>query len=1346
MSRLFRAAGNSVSRSQLVSPKLSQGCLSRPIVQFSLGLLSTTCLLSTIGRPAIANQIPTSGITWTGTNVTTGTGNAVPATKDTPSGLRMRVSVGGTGTGIFARNNTTLMTQGTILNPVLPAATNGLQLLTDMSNCPNGATVLTCSNLGTFSVEFLDTTNTPIKVRNPILHWSRLGGSKSLAVTTNGVTTNYSYLASVILQLTTPNLKFGSASGSSLAVSAGLNNDIRWAFPSTPPATAGVCATTTSSAGCGSTPIQDASSGNIFIDRLDFSVTGERTNASINWNETDTKTNLPTVTQDGYFITASFEEDFGDAPASFDTGGAASHIISDLAIGSAIDVDNINTTNGGATGTPLVASSPNVVAAGANNNGSSGDGVEEDGVTTWDPLTTTATTYSTTVALSGVSRAARVCGWVDFNRNNAFDNPTERACADVVVGQTSAVLNWTGLSGLTTGNNYARIRLSYDLTGVQNPKGALNSGEVEDYQIAITSAPAVVTFSCDSNIYMTKGSGGANGLYKVLISGSSVAFSPLIGTLNSGVNAIAFREADGYIYAMKTSNAHLIRIDANGGQTDLGAVTNLPAVYYNAGDFGPDGYYYVQSIAGGALEKIDIATRTRVSQGGTTTNNVSDFAIHRTDGFAYGVLNFGQAVRIPVAGGAGVPFGPIHNKVFGAVYSDVSGNVYLSENATNDIYQLDIVTGNITKVADFNPDLTTGSNDGAFCKSATFPAPPIDRSDAPISGTAPNGTGTNNYGEAVHAIVSGKRLGAAIDQDNGAIVDATASGDGADDDGISSFPTLTAGATSYSIPAANVSATGTGTLHAWIDFNQDGLFSATEYSSVSVTNGTLSGPLNWSGMVIGSSGQTFARLRFTSAALTDNTATTNTDERAVDFASDGEVEDYQVSIGAGFVNGTCQADGLVWVSGASGQIGHYRVSNQTFTTVANGTGKVWGDIAWASDNKLYGATFVSSPSLYEINPTTGASTLVASLTGVMRFPNAISGLPDASLLIGAASNAKVYRFDLTTPSNPPTIWHDFGAGDPSGDFILFNDKIYVAWRNAGTESLYEVTIDANYNYVSHRSLGALPTNSWGLALVLNKLYISANTTLYRINGIPTNPIASIPVTAVMQNTPYALYGATGIEEPFGGCTPMTPNLLLVKRITAINNGSNTIDGDSLSGYIDSLTNPYDDNVITIPTQATPADPAKDTTQWPTPNTFLIGGINGGNVKPADEMEYTIYFLSAGDAAAKNVLFCDRVPSNVTFLPTAFNGATPAPGGLAGDRGILSLLNGTTTAFTNIADGDAARYFAPGSDPTSIYPNIKCGGPNDNGAIVVNLGDLPNATVPGPPAGAFGFVRFKGRVK
>jgi uncharacterized repeat protein (TIGR01451 family) len=205
--------------------------------------------------------------------------------------------------------------------------------------------------------------------------------------------------------------------------------------------------------------------------------------------------------------------------------------------------------------------------------------------------------------------------------------------------------------------------------------------------------------------------------------------------------------------------------------------------------------------------------------------------------------------------------------------------------------------------------------------------------------------------------------------------------------------------------------------------------------------------------------------------------------------------------------------------------------------------------------------------------------------------------------------------------------------------------------------------------------------------------------------------------------------------------PTHPNLLLVKRITAINNDTKTVGGDNLAIYYDEPTNPYDDNILDQP-QPSPID----TDKWLDLNTFLIGGINGGNIKPGDEIEYTIYFLSTGDTAAEHVLLCDRLPTNVSFMPTAFNSSAPATGGLAGDRGILGLINGTTAAFTNIADNDAARYFPPGTNPTSIDPNLNCGGTNSNGAVVINLGNLPNATAPGTPAGAFGFVRFKGQVK
>ncbi|WP_315787769.1 hypothetical protein [Fischerella sp. JS2] len=208
-------------------------------------------------------------------------------------------------------------------------------------------------------------------------------------------------------------------------------------------------------------------------------------------------------------------------------------------------------------------------------------------------------------------------------------------------------------------------------------------------------------------------------------------------------------------------------------------------------------------------------------------------------------------------------------------------------------------------------------------------------------------------------------------------------------------------------------------------------------------------------------------------------------------------------------------------------------------------------------------------------------------------------------------------------------------------------------------------------------------------------------------------------------------------------TANNPNVILVKRITAINHSMATNSGDELDKYKDDPSSPYDDNNLDTPTP----DP-KDTDKWPNPNTFLIGGINGGKIHPGDEVEYTIYYLSTGDNQAKNVVVCDRIPSNVTFLPTAFNSFTPKNNiGLQNtDRGIIWLYNGNTESLTNIKDGDVAQYFPPGEHPTDVYPTVDCGGENTNGAIVVNLGDLPKATASGMPTNSYGFIRFQGRVK
>jgi uncharacterized repeat protein (TIGR01451 family) len=209
---------------------------------------------------------------------------------------------------------------------------------------------------------------------------------------------------------------------------------------------------------------------------------------------------------------------------------------------------------------------------------------------------------------------------------------------------------------------------------------------------------------------------------------------------------------------------------------------------------------------------------------------------------------------------------------------------------------------------------------------------------------------------------------------------------------------------------------------------------------------------------------------------------------------------------------------------------------------------------------------------------------------------------------------------------------------------------------------------------------------------------------------------------------------TSVGENNNGPVATSPNVILVKRITKLNNlSTNPNDGTPLNTFVDDPNSTQDNNFY-----------------WPAVSggSFLLGAMNGGLVKPTNEVEYTIYFLSTGTAKAKSVQICDRIPKYQTFVPDAFNSLTAAPNTTPasppGDRGIVVSQGSTAYAYTNIGDGDAARYYPPGSIlPTACTQPAQT---EDNGTIVVNLGDLPNATTSGTPANSYGFLRFRAKVK
>jgi len=175
-------------------------------------------------------------------------------------------------------------------------------------------------------------------------------------------------------------------------------------------------------------------------------------------------------------------------------------------------------------------------------------------------------------------------------------------------------------------------------------------------------------------------------------------------------------------------------------------------------------------------------------------------------------------------------------------------------------------------------------------------AGPTDYGDAP---DATAGTGTGNYQTRAadngpsHLITDGLFIGTTVDGDDGSLHSPTAAGDdeqGSDDEDFFLSGTLFAAEGQSAVIDVNVTNTvGDATLYGWIDFDQDGVFEASEAALAPVPNGTNNGTITlvFTASGSGTAGSTFARFRLS----TDSAAALPTGA-----ASDGEVEDHQITV------------------------------------------------------------------------------------------------------------------------------------------------------------------------------------------------------------------------------------------------------------------------------------------------------------------------------------------------------------------------------------------------------------------------------------------------------------------
>ncbi|MEV0675655.1 GEVED domain-containing protein [Actinosynnema sp. NPDC050436] len=374
------------------------------------------------------------------------TGSALPAynasaTSTLPSGLVVTGAVSGPKLQIL-QVNANPGTRGAVpgnFTPQIPATTGLLDVQTITDDCPVDGT--DCYARGTLTLTF----SRPL--RDPVFHVVGLGGTLGDSSSSAALTvTSGSSLTGPLTGATNLNVVGGSRvetanrSANTACNSVGARQ---------------------ATAGCGSVRVTGTVTGVSFA--VYSYVFGTQ------------------HTTDAFSVGISADEDFGDAPASYDAGAAASHLVGGPVLGADVSVENTTVPNTGS-----VTPSPKAVAAGADNNLPNGD-TFDDGVGPFPRLSNglAGQPYTVPVVLTRTTAPGRVCGWIDFNRNGVFDNPGERACADYAAGATAANVTWTLPATIGCGYTYARFRVGSNTTQVQNPTGLADSGEVEDYRVAV---------------------------------------------------------------------------------------------------------------------------------------------------------------------------------------------------------------------------------------------------------------------------------------------------------------------------------------------------------------------------------------------------------------------------------------------------------------------------------------------------------------------------------------------------------------------------------------------------------------------------------------------------------------------------------------------------------------------------------------------------------------------------------------------------------------------------------------------------------------------------------------------
>ena len=491
---------------------------------------------------------------------------------------------------------------------------------------------------------------------------------------------------------------------------------------------------------------------------------------------------------------------------------------------------------------------------------------DEDGISSFAVLETDDTSYSVDVDVTHTTGGdATLIGWIDFDRSGTFESD-EAVSVDVANNATSATLTWDDTDAnanndlpddIVAGSTFARFRLSKDGAATFNtttPGGSANDGEVEDYQLNITQAydygdAPDITINTTAGDYQTT----------ITKSDTDAPRHAITNGLNLGTNIDA---DDGTLQGTDTG----ADTDDGDGSDDEDGVTFVSTTI----DTDDDNYGVTVDVTNTDNKNVTLVGWIDFDRSGTFD---PDEAVSKS-----GILGAGETLN------------------WSSLPDDITdGTTYARFRLSSD--------------TDLTTSYPIGTLDDGEIEDYQAIINGIDYGDAPDTGAGTsagnyettNKAGTDNDG-AAHTIINGLSIGNSVDPDSGTAQNAGATADdttGTDDEDGVTFGALSiddAGGT-YTVTVDVDHTTGsTASLIGWIDFNGNGQFEDTEASTlVSNTNLDSGGEptLTWnvpSGADI-KGGTTYARIRLSDGTLTD--ATPN------GLIGNGEVEDYQITIGGG---------------------------------------------------------------------------------------------------------------------------------------------------------------------------------------------------------------------------------------------------------------------------------------------------------------------------------------------------------------------------------------------------------------------------------------------------------------